>query len=200
MFNEFRSSKSWEISPKVRKMPMKIAFAFFVLSQTLSFLIDLLPILGIYCMIIILELFSIPQICTQLYTHSRTYSKSLRPRETHWSRFISKTSLHMVILVACYVVLGGKNAERLIIKNVSPFHSPFQYTFFGYNAKLYNNSKSIYLYFQVCYVLFIFAHAQLQIHQHMYYWTGKRLADFLANSVKSDSFGNVGNTGSVSLH
>ena len=125
MFNKFRSSKSWEISPKVRKMPMKIAFAFFVLSQTLSFLVDLLPILGIYCMIIILELFSIPQICTQLYTHSRTYSKSLRPRETHWSRFISKTSLHMVILVACYVVLGGKNAERLIIKNVSPFHSPF---------------------------------------------------------------------------
>ena len=55
MFNEFRSSKSWEISPKVRKMPMKIAFAFFVLSQTLSFLIDLLPILGIYCMIISVE-------------------------------------------------------------------------------------------------------------------------------------------------
>ena len=53
----------------------------------------------------------------------------------------------VIVLVACYAVLGGKNAERLIIKNVSPFHSPFQYTFFGYNAKLYNNSKSIHLYY-----------------------------------------------------
>ena len=135
-------------------------------------------------MIIIVELFSIPQICTQMYTHSRTFSKSLRPRETHWSRFISKTSLHMVILVACYVVLGGKNAERLIIKNVSPFHSPFNTHFLvimlNYTITL---KVHIHLYFQVCYVLFIYAHAQLQIYQHMYYWTGKRLAEIFLQIV-----------------
>ena len=72
----------------------------------------LIPLVELYCN-------------SNLVAYSRTFSKSRRPRETHWSRFISKTSLHMVILVACYVVLGGKNAERLIIKNVSPFHSPF---------------------------------------------------------------------------
>ena len=183
MFNEFRSSKSWEISPKVRKMPMKIAFAFFVLSQTLSFLVDLLPILGIYCMIIILELFSIPQICTQLYTHSRTYSKSLRPRETHWSRFISKTSLHMVILVACYAVLGGKNAERLIIKNVSPFHSPFN-THFLVIMLNYTITLKVYIFIIFRYVMLSFRY----IYQHTGLVVVVRDWQRFHISVKSGSF------------
>ena len=120
-----------------------------------------------------------------MYTHSRTFSKSLRPRETHWSRFISKTSLHMVILVACYVVLGGKNAERLIIKNVSPFHSPFN-THFLVIMLNYTITLKVYI-FIFRYVMFYLYMLTLSFryinNQRMYYWTGKRLAEIFLQIV-----------------
>ena len=90
----------------------------------------------------------------------------------------------MVILVACYVVLGGKNAERLIIKNVSPFHSPFN-THFLVIMLNYTITLKVYIFIfrYVMFYLYMLTLSFNYINICTYYWTGKRLAEIFLQIV-----------------